>query len=294
MFFTVFIIVFCTSFKHVKGKRNDSGKELYSTSTQQNDEDSQEHLNRSQNLILKDLINNMVLVAGGSFMKNMVNIEGGSFAMGCEKNYCDIDEKPLHNVKLRSFQMSKYEVTQSQWRSITGTLPQIYTRGYVKACANCPVAGVTWNDVQDFLIKLNKKTGKQFRLPTEAEWEYAARGGNKSNGYLYSGGNYLDSVAWYDGNSNMNKSVGLKKPNELGLYDMTGNVMEWCSDRYGAYYSKNQVSNTQDPVGRQYRVIRGGENKSHNILDYRITYRQYDRPDNASYGYGFRIAHDLN
>ena len=108
MFFTVFIIVFCTSLKHVKGKRNDSGKELYSTSTQLNDEDSQEHLNRPQNLILKDLINNMVLVAGGSFMKNMVNIEGGSFAMGCEKNYCDIDEKPLHNVKLRSFQMSKY------------------------------------------------------------------------------------------------------------------------------------------------------------------------------------------
>jgi formylglycine-generating enzyme required for sulfatase activity len=227
-------------------------------------------------------------------MKNMVNIEGGSFVMGCEKNYCDIDEKPLHNVKLRSFKMSKYEVTQAQWRSITATLPQIYTKGYIKVCENCPVGGVTWNDVQDFLIKLNKKTGKKFRLPKEAEWEYAARGGNKSNGYLYSGSNYLDSVAWYDGNSNMNKSVGLKKPNELGLYDMTGNVMEWCSDWYGAYYSKNQVSNTQDPVGRQYRVIRGGENKSHSILDYRITYRQNDRPDNASYGYGFRIAHDLN
>lgn len=229
-----------------------------------------------------------------NFMKNMVNIDGGSFIMGCDKNYCNIDEKPLHKVKLRSFKISKFEVTQADWRTIMGSLPQIFTKGYIKGCENCPVGGVTWNDVQIFLMRLNRTTGKKFRLPTESEWEFAAKGGNKSNGYLYSGSNYIDSVAWYDGNSNMNKSVGQKKPNELGLYDMTGNVMEWCSDYYLVNYSKNQLSNTQSLVKGKYRVIRGGENNSHNILDYRITYRQYDSPDNASYGYGFRLAHDLN
>ncbi len=224
-----------------------------------------------------------------NFLNNMVNIEGGSLAMGCEKNYCDIDEKPLHNVKLRSFQMSKYEVTQAQWGAVMGTNPS-----YNKGCDSCPVENVSWNDIKRFLSEINKQTGKRFRLPTEAEWEFAAKGGSNSLGYFYSGSNYIQNVAWYgDENSKMRTQVvGQLAPNELGLYDMTGNVREWCSDWYGEnYYRSSPKSNPRGPGSGLFRVVRGGS-MYHGFFGYRVTSRLWENPGNRSRFIGFRLAYD--
>lgn len=277
MFFTVFIIFFCTSFKHVKGKRNDSTKELYSTSTQLNDEDSQEHSNRPQNLILKDLINNMVLVAGGNFM------------MGCSNEYsnnCDKDERPAHRVVIDSFKISKFEVTRSQWLAVMGKNSSAFN-----SCNQCAVSNVSWNNIQVFIKRLNKMTGKHFRLPTEAEWEFAARGGIFSRGFLYSGSNDLDSVAWFDRNSDLNvKQVGQKKSNELGLYDMSGNVWEWCSDWFGEnYYSESIVQNPRGPMYGKDRVVRGGS-WIVGPRNHRVSYRARESPDKRESYLGFRLA----
>ncbi|MFN4257335.1 MAG: SUMF1/EgtB/PvdO family nonheme iron enzyme, partial [Saprospiraceae bacterium] len=172
-------------------------------------------------------------------------VQGGTFQMGCtnEPQDCDDDEKPVHSVTLADFYIGKYEVTQKQWRDIMGSNPS-----YFKNCDNCPVENVSWDDVQEFLKKLNAKyPGKNYRLPTEAEWEYAARGGQQSKGHQYAGSDNLGLVAWYNGNSgNKTHPVGERKANELGLYDMSGNVWEWCWDLY-------------DPeVYGSYRIFRGG------------------------------------
>ena len=164
---------------------------------------------------------------------NMVFVQGGSFQMG--SNNGQSDEKPVHSVTVSDFYIVKYEVTQKEWRDIMGSNPSKWKGD------NLPVEKVSWDDVQTFIKKLNAKTGLNYRLPTEAEWEYAARGGNKSNGYKYSGSNDIGSVAWYASNSgSKTHSVGQKKPNELGIYDMTGNVWEWCNDWYGDYSSSSQ------------------------------------------------------
>ncbi|MDP6396118.1 MAG: formylglycine-generating enzyme family protein [Candidatus Marinimicrobia bacterium] len=175
----------------------------------------------------------------------MVFVEGGTFQMG--SNSGDSDEKPVHTVTVSSFYMDKTEVTQAEYRKVMGKNPSKFS-----GCDDCPVENVSWHDAN----KYAKKVGK--RLPTEAEWEYAARGGNKSKGYSYSGSNDLDAVGWYDNNSrSKTHPVAQKQPNELGLYDMSGNVWEWCSDRYGDYSSSSQT----DPQGSnsgEYRVLRGG------------------------------------
>ena len=179
----------------------------------------------------------------------MIYVKGCTFQMG--SNLGD-DEKPVHSVTVSDFYMGKYEVTQDQWKAIMGDNPSKFKGD------NLPVEQVRWNDVQEFINKLNTKTGKSYRLPTEAEWEYAARGGDKSNGYKYSGSNTLGDVAWYDGNSNnTTHAVGSKQPNELGIYDMSGNVWDWCSDRYGKY-SSNAQSNPTGPSSGSLRVFRGG------------------------------------
>ena len=154
---------------------------------------------------------------------------------------------------------------------------------------NIPVEQVSYEDVQEFITKLNQKTGKTFRLPTEAEWEYAARGGNKSKGYKYSGSNNLNDVAWYDGNSNSKTHpVKTKQANELGLYDMSGNVWEWCSDWYGVYSSSSQT-NPQGPNSGSYRVLRGGG--WFNDARYcRVSNRSDSYPSGSSDGSGFRLA----
>jgi formylglycine-generating enzyme required for sulfatase activity len=176
--------------------------------------------------------------------KNLVYVQGGSYMMGSSDG--QPREKPVHKVTLSSFKISKYEVTQAQWKAVMGTNPSNF-----KGCDNCPVEQVSWNDTQTFLKKLNELTGKKYRLLSEAEWEYAARGGNKSKGYKYAGSNSLNNVAWHNGNSGKKTHpVGQKQPNELGLYDMTGNVYEWCQDWYDdKYYEKS--NNLTNPINKK-------------------------------------------
>ena len=186
---------------------------------------------------------------------DMVRVEAGTFTMGATPemkkpyNY----EKPPHSVTLTNdYYIGKYEVTQALWKAVMGNNPS-YFKG-----DNLPVEKVSWDDCQEFISKLNRITGKTFRLPTEAEWEYAARGGNKSRGYQYSGSNNLSDVAWYFDNSRKKThAVGTKQPNELGIYDMSGNVWEWCQDRYGEYNSSSLVNPTGANSGSD-RVYRGG------------------------------------
>jgi formylglycine-generating enzyme required for sulfatase activity len=186
---------------------------------------------------------------------NMVYVEGGTFTMGAtseQGNEDNSDEKPAHQVTLSSFSIGKYEVTQEEWKAVMGSNPSEF-KG-----AKRPVECVSWDDCQEFIRKLNALTGKRFRLPTEAEWEYAARGGNRSQGYKYAGGNSIVSVAWFDGNAgNETHPVGQKQSNELGLYDMAGNVYEWCQDWYGDYSSSPQTNPT-GPSSAIGRVFRGG------------------------------------
>ena len=186
---------------------------------------------------------------------DMVKVEAGTFMMGATSEMQDPydDEKPVHQVTLTNdYYMGKYEVTQSLWQAVMGSNPSEFKGD------DLPVDQVSWNDCQEFIGELNGLTGKKFRLPTEAEWEYAARGGKKNCGYQYSGSSNISDVAWYDGNSgNKTHPVGMKQANELGIYDMTGNVNEWCQDRYGSYVSSPQTN----PIGANsgsFRVFRGG------------------------------------
>ena len=186
---------------------------------------------------------------------DMVRVEAGTFTMGATAEMEDPDgnEKPAHQVTLTNdYYMGKYEVTQALWQAVMGSNPS-YFKG-----DNLPVEMVSWDDCQKFISELNRITGKTFRLPTEAEWEYAARGGNKSRGYQYSGSNNLSNVAWYKDNSgSKTHAVGTKQPNELGIYDMSGNVLEWCQDRLGKYKATSQTNPTGAKSG-SYRVLRGG------------------------------------
>lgn len=186
---------------------------------------------------------------------DMIPVEGGTFTMGATaeqgSDAWDIEE-PTHEVTLSSYAIGKCEVTQALWKAVMGNNPSHFKGD------NLPVECVSWNDCQDFIKKLNSLTGKNFRLPTEAEWEFAARGGMKSKGYKYSGSDSLDEVAWCATNSNrQTHPVGAKKPNELGIYDMSGNVWEWCGDLYNNY-SSTTAANPTGPVVGYYRVRRGG------------------------------------
>ena len=218
-------------------------------------------------------------------MKDMILVEGGTFTMGATSEQQDSfdDEKPTHQVNLSNFYIGKYEVTQSLWKAVMGTNPSKWQG------ENLPVEQVSWNDCQKFIKKLNSMTGKNFRLPTEAEWEYAARGGNRSRGYQYSGSNNLEDVAWYASNSAyMPHDVGTKAPNELGIYDMSGNVFEWCHDWYGKYYRSTQINPTGQSSG-SLRVYRGGSSY-YTASNCRMAKRLSNIPDYRIYSLGFRLA----
>ena len=217
----------------------------------------------------------------------MVFVKGSNnFKMGCvveQGDACNPDEIPYFFVKLNDFNIGKYEVTQIQWMAIMNNNPSIFKGD------NLPVENVSWEDVQEFIRKLNAKTGKNYRLPTEAEWEYAAEGGIRRIGYKYSGSNQIDAVAWYSENSGgKTHPVGSKQANELGIHDMSGNVWEWCSDWYGAYSSANKT-NPIGPSTGQGRVSRGGGW----YLDEeycRSTRRNSDLPHSRYGNLGFRLV----
>jgi formylglycine-generating enzyme required for sulfatase activity len=213
-------------------------------------------------------------VNGVSF--DMVNVEGGTFKMGSDDSEAYDDEKPVHSETVSTFRIGRTEVTQALWKAVMGSNPSNFEGD------NLPVEQVSWNDCKTFISKLNSLTGENFRLPTEAEWEYAARGGNKSRGYKYSGSNSLGDVAWYDGNSgNKPHPVASKSPNELGIYDMSGNVWEWTSDIYGSYSSSSRSGS--------YRVYRGGSWFS-DAGRCRVSNRYFDGPSITSGSLGFRLA----
>jgi len=218
----------------------------------------------------------------------MVAVEGGTFTMGAtaeQGSDAYDDEKPAHEVTLSSFSIGQTEVTQELWQAVMGSNPSRFSGDLSR-----PVESVSWNDCQTFITQLNEMTGKQFRLPTEAEWEFAARGGNLSQGYKYAGSNTIGDVAWYFSNSSYTTHpVATKAPNELGLYDMTGNVWEWCQDWYGAYSSVAQTNPT-GPTSGSRRVNRGGSWGS-GARYCRVSNRyNYLNPSDASDYRGLRLA----
>jgi formylglycine-generating enzyme required for sulfatase activity len=226
----------------------------------------------------------------------MIAVEGGTFWMGAQNTYpnapnYDADaydgESSVHKVTLSDYYIGKYPVTQAQWKAVMGNNPS-YFKG-----DNLPVEEVSWNDVQEFIHKLNQQTGKKYRLPTEAEWEFAARGGTKSNRYKYSGSKTAGNVAWYDDNSGgENHPVGTKSPNELGIYDMSGNVWEWCSDWYDDYSNASQTNPRGASTG-SYRVLRGG-GLADVAWGVRVSGRFSGEPGVRSSSIGFRLALSSN
>lgn len=214
-------------------------------------------------------------------------VRGGTFVMGCsdeQGSNCLEREKPAHEVSLDSYYISKHEITQVQWNQVMGNNPSHFDN-----CQDCPVENVSYQEVLEFVNKLNKMSLKEHRLPTEAEWEYAARGGIYSTNTVYAGSNDIEEVAYYRDNSNSKtNTVGNKTANELGIFDMSGNVWEWCSDWF-APYSDSPKSNPQGPESGKMRVLRGG-GWSDREVDSRVSSRNALAPANRNSGIGFRIA----
>ncbi|MEZ4887152.1 MAG: SUMF1/EgtB/PvdO family nonheme iron enzyme [Chitinophagales bacterium] len=232
-------------------------------------------------------------------LKDMVLVEGGNFMMGSDK---EKREQPIHKVSVPTFQIGKYPVTQAQWQAVMGKNPS-----YFKGCDECPVEQVSWNDIKKFIETLNQLTGKKFRLPSEAEWEFAARGGKKSKGFEFSGSKNIEELAWYWKNSGdtilsgdwdwdtirknngRTHPVGEKKANELGLYDMSGNVFEWCEDDWHDTYEKAPEDGSawiNQPRG-SHHVVRGGSWYDDPYYC-RVADRGYDLGDDE--GIGLRLA----
>lgn len=224
------------------------------------------------------------LAAGMEF----VPVKGGCYSMGDTFGDGDKDEKPVHEVCVADFSIGKFEVTQGQWERVMGSNPSAN-----KQCgADCPVDSVSWSMVQEFIARLNSATGKRFRLPTEAEWEYAARSGGKAEKWAGTGDEaVLGEFAWYDKNSALvTHRVGLRKANGLGLHDMSGNVAEWCQDWYGeAYYEVSPRDNPPGPGSGEKRVLRGGSWVYDSGVA-RAAKRSADGPAEWDSNYGFRLV----
>ncbi|HEX2869105.1 MAG TPA: formylglycine-generating enzyme family protein [Ignavibacteriales bacterium] len=221
----------------------------------------------------------------------MVVIEEGWFDMGSDDGQSD--EKPVHRVKVDSFAIAKYEVTFDEYDRFCDQTGRMKPDDNGWGRGKRPVINVSWTDASEYCRWLGSLTGEKFRLPTEAEWEFAARGGNKNQGCRYSGSDKLDEIAWNSGNSGgMTHETGAKKPNELGLYDMTGNVWEWCRDWYGeTYYASSSENNPEGPRSGIYHPLRGGSWYS---LDDRNTVRVRQASDYKDNTSGFRVAKTLS
>lgn len=217
---------------------------------------------------------------------DMVTVEGGEFLMGSEDEDADDDEKPLHVVEIKTFRIGRYEITQKLWNLVMRNKNPSVFQG-----DDLPVECVSWYDVQIFINRLNKKTGRYYRLPTEAEWEYAAKGGNRSLNQTFSGGE-LKSTGWFiDNSDNTTHEVGTLEPNELGIYDMSGNVHEWCSDVYDSL-SYSGSHNEPEITGTELRVYRGGSWYSTKRYC-RISNRNKNSAKLRNYCLGFRLAEDI-
>ncbi len=241
----------------------------------------------------KEIKSESIIITVNGVDIEMVKVEGGTFLMGATKDQgkeAYAREKPVREETVSSFYMGKYELTQKQWKAV---MSSDTTPSYNKGCDDCPVENVSWITAQRFILRLNVMTGQTFRLPTEVEWEYAARGGNQSKGYKYSGSNDVDDVAWYVNNYKETSfgeigtthPVGTKQPNELGIYDMSGNVWEWCNDAY-----------TKDdqgwPLLKTRKVIRGGS-WGGTANGCRVAYIDFDiERYQDEYG-GFRLVMDI-
>ena len=237
-----------------------------------------------------------ITIPGTNVSFKMVAVEGGTFWMGLPDDdpHAQDEEKPRHQVTLSSFSIGQTEVTQALWEAVMGSNPSKF-KGM-----NRPVEEVSWDDCQEFITKLNQLTGRKFRLPTEAEWEYAARGGNYSHGYIYAGSDDIDAVAWYGGNIPSQYSggagygtqtVATKQPNELGLYDMSGNVYEWCLDWYSDnYYANSPSVNPCNTTSSYKRVDRGGSWMSSRDRNCGVAYRHIGWWGNYDYSIGLRLA----
>ena len=221
----------------------------------------------------------------GNVSYRMIPVSGGTFTMGATSEMTEAwdDEKPAHQVTLSSYYIGETEVTQALWKAVMGSNPSSFKGD------DLPVETVSWDDCQTFIRKLNGLTGRHFRLPTEAEWEFAARGGNQSRHTQYSGSSRINDVAWYKGNSgNRTHPVKTKQPSELGIYDMTGNAEEWCQDWFGSYKSYAQT----DPTGASSelsRVFRGG-GWCRNPRNCRSTYRAFGTPGYVYSTLGLRLV----
>jgi formylglycine-generating enzyme required for sulfatase activity len=214
-----------------------------------------------------------------------VPVKGGCFQMGDAIGEGDNDEIPVHKVCVSDFRIGKFEVTEGEWQKVMGSSSSQDTR-----CGlNCPAAEISWNDAQEFIQLLNKKSGTNYRLPTEAEWEYAARSGGKTE--KFSGSDVIDAVAWFMDNSKESRQpVGKKQANSLGLYDMTGNILEWCNDWYDKdYYSSTPVQDPKGPATGSSHVLRGGSYKD-KIIHLRIANRRDAEPEINYTDLGFRLV----
>ena len=254
----------------------------------------QPQLEPSEFTIVMDTLNFTETVNGVSF--NMIAVKGGTFTMGAtaeQGSEASDDEKPTHQVTLSDYYIGETEVTQELWQAVMGSNPSYFTGNLQR-----PVESVSWDDCQEFIKKLNQLTGKTFRLPTEAEWEYVARGGSQSRGYKYAGSDNIDAVAWYKVNCyDKGKShpdygthpVGQKRANELGLYDMSGNVSEWCQDWYEPYTSSSQTNPT-GPSSGSLRVVNRGGDWFGKAVGCRVSYRDCFTPPHSNSSLGLRLA----
>jgi formylglycine-generating enzyme required for sulfatase activity len=252
-------------------------------------------MRRISYVVLNSALLLMASVVTAQKLPDLIQVDGGTFTMGSEeiRNPQDTVAAPLHQVTVKSFKIAKTETTVAQWKSYcTSTSTRMPVEPAWGWIDNHPIINVSWDEAVAYCQWLSKQTGKKYRLPTEAEWEYAARGGNKSKGFLFAGGQSVYKYGWFEENSSSTtQPVAQKRPNELGIYDMSGNAWEWCHDWWGPYTEKAE-NNPQGPDGdRYFKVLRGGS-WNFGFNDCRIGTRDFFSPDGRHNDFSFRVVMD--